>query len=312
MALFLGRARSKMGWEFHLTPSPRKETRMPIQVTCQCGYSLNAPDSMAGKSGKCPKCQQVIKVPGASASSAKGTSAGTSSDSKSSAGPKKAESPMASVAPNALDGLLESAGLTQRQGKYCPACDAPVQAGAVLCIKCGFNFAEGTKLEAHKTASTKRFGNKDLNAAIDMMARESDTEARLLKSGSPWWFLFAFLTGVVVLIAGALVKMDATTSGQISGNPTIAKIQKAHILTVMAASAGLGCMLISNIAQLAILFTAFKESWKQGLLCMFVPFYILYYMFSRMRTYRLGTAITILFVNAILAGVLMGYSFPKI
>lgn len=312
MALFLGRARSKMGLEFHLTPSPRKETRMPIQVTCQCGYSLNAPDSMAGKSGKCPKCQQMIKVPGAATPSAKGASAASSSGTKSPAGPKKAEAPMASVAPNALDGLLESAGLTQREGKYCPACDAPVQAGAVLCIKCGFHFAEGTKLEAHKTVSTKRFGNKQLNEAIDMMARESDTEARLLKAGSPWWFLFAFLTGVVVLILGALIKMDANTTGEISSNPAIAKIQRAHILTVMAASAGLGCLLISNIAQLAILFTAFKESWKQGLLCMFAPFYILYYMFSRMRTYRLGSTITILFVSAIMAGILMGYSFPKI
>lgn len=312
MALFLGRARSKMGLEFHLTPSPRKETRMPIQVTCQCGYSLNAPDSMVGKSGKCPKCQQMIKVPGTASSSAKGAPAASATGTKSPAGSKKAESPMAAVAPSALDGLLESAGLTQRQGKYCPACDAPVQAGAVLCIKCGFNFAEGTKLEAHKTVSTKRFGNKQLNEAIDMMARESDTEERLLKAGSPWWFLFAFLTGVVVLILGALIKMDANTTGEISSNPTIAKIQRAHILTVMAASAGLGCLLISNIAQLAILFTAFKESWKQGLLCMFAPFYILYYMFSRIRTYRLGSTITILFVSAILAGILMGYSFPKI
>lgn len=312
MALFLGRARSKMGLEFHLTPSPRKETRMPIQVTCQCGYSLNAPDSMAGKSGKCPKCQQMIKVPGAASSPAKGAPAASSTGPKSPVGSKKTESPMAAVAPSALDGLLESAGLTQRQGKYCPACDAPVQTGAVLCIKCGFNFAEGTKLEAHKTVSTKRFGNKQLNEAIDMMARESDTEARLLKAGSPWWFLFAFLTGVVVLILGALIKMDANTTGEISSNPTIAKIQRAHILTVMAASAGLGCLLISNIAQLAILFTAFKESWKQGLLCMFAPFYILYYMFSRIRTYRLGSTITILFVSAILAGILMGYSFPKI
>ena len=308
MALFLNRSPSKMESEFHLTPSHREVVSMPIQVTCQCGYSLNAPDSMAGKSGKCPKCQQLIKVPGAP-QPAKAAASTPSAASKPASGPKKAEIPNT---PTALDGLLEAAGLTQRQGKYCPACDAPVQTGAVLCIKCGFNFAEGTKLEAHKTATTKRFGNKQLNEAIDMMARESVTEARLLKTGSPWWFLFAFLTGVVVLITGALVKMDANTSGEISSNPTIARIQKAHILVVMAASAGLGCLLISNIAQLAILFTAFKESWKQGLLCLFAPFYILYYMFSRMRVYRLGSTIAILFVNAILAGLLMAYSFPKI
>lgn len=311
MALFIGLVPSKMDWESHPSPSLREYFSMPIQVICQCGTRFNAPDSMAGKSGKCPKCQQIIKVP-ADGAQGKGAEAKVSNGPDASKKVAAASKVVIPTVPNALDGLLESAGLSQRQGKYCPNCDAQIQPGAVLCIQCGFSFSEGTKLEAHKAVSTKRFGNKQLNEAIDMMARESVTEARLLKTGFPWWFLFAFLTGVMVLIAGALIKMDSITTGQLSSNPLLGKIQKAHILTVMAASAGLGCLLISNMAQLAILVIAFKESWKQGLLCMFAPFYIVYYMFSRMKTYGLGATIAILFVNAILAGVLMGYSFPKI
>lgn len=40
---------------------------MPIQVTCQCGKTLNVKDEHAGKSVKCPACGDVLKVPGGSA-----------------------------------------------------------------------------------------------------------------------------------------------------------------------------------------------------------------------------------------------------
>ncbi len=36
---------------------------MPIRIQCQCGHSLQVPDQLAGKSGKCPKCSNVIKIP---------------------------------------------------------------------------------------------------------------------------------------------------------------------------------------------------------------------------------------------------------
>lgn len=39
---------------------------MPIKVTCQkCGNVLHAPDTAAGKKGKCPKCATVMDIPGA-------------------------------------------------------------------------------------------------------------------------------------------------------------------------------------------------------------------------------------------------------
>ena len=40
---------------------------MPIRVTCRCGKRLTAPDSVAGKNGKCPACGAVFLVPQASA-----------------------------------------------------------------------------------------------------------------------------------------------------------------------------------------------------------------------------------------------------
>ncbi len=38
---------------------------MPIPLSCTCGAKMKAPDHLAGKSIKCPKCQSVIKIPGA-------------------------------------------------------------------------------------------------------------------------------------------------------------------------------------------------------------------------------------------------------
>src|SRR5271157_2951729 len=43
---------------------------MPIAVKCPCGVALKAPDNLAGKAIKCPKCQAVVKIPAAGAAAA--------------------------------------------------------------------------------------------------------------------------------------------------------------------------------------------------------------------------------------------------
>ncbi len=35
-----------------------------MQVKCDCGKTLNVPDTLAGKSARCPGCSKVFKVPG--------------------------------------------------------------------------------------------------------------------------------------------------------------------------------------------------------------------------------------------------------
>lgn len=273
---------------------------MPIRVSCQCGHSLSVPDQLAGKSGKCPKCQQVIKIPAAAPAQK---------------APAKSGPPASQPAPNsnaALAGLFDAAGLEQKKGRICPSCEAPVHPTAVICVKCGMNFQEGTQLTGYKSQEKRMFGDRRLNEAADMMAREAETESRLLNTGPPWWFMFAGLAGILVFIGGAGVKMDAATTGKKSSIEVINRVQSADMLTVLAASAGAACALIATFSNFAILITAFFESAKQGLLCMFAPLYILYYMFSRIRTHRLVGTVVLLWTTAILAGVLLGYSLPKI
>ena len=280
-----------------------KVENMPIRVACQCGQSLNVPDAMAGKSGKCPKCQQVIRIPAAGGAASPKTAPSAKTPSA-----KAAPAPAAS---NAMASLLDAAGIVQKSGTFCPNCDQPSKPGTVLCTNCGFNFAEGTKVEGHKSLEKKQFGNKNLNHAVEMMARDELTQKRMLNTGFPWWAMVASLLGLLIFVCGALVKKDEAQTGR-SNIPILAKIQAADWLPVMAASAGAGLTFVAIFAQFAVLFTAFFESAKQGLLCMFVPFYIIFYMFSRLRSEKLVTTVVILWVTSILAGVMLGYSLPKI
>jgi hypothetical protein len=288
---------------------------MPIRVTCQCGHTLTVPDEMAGKSGKCPKCKQLLQVPAGSKNPASGSPKpqGIPGAAKPNAS-KPATSPVAPATSSAgqMAGLFDEVGLTQKKGRFCPSCDAQVTGDAVICVKCGFHLSEGKKVEGFQVAASKKFGNKQLNEAADMMAREQATETRLLGTGAPWWMLAAVLIGLAVFIGGLAIKMDAATSGKISSIEPLARIQKAGYGPVAAASLGFAMLLVSSFAHVALLVTAFMESAKQGLLFFFVPLYSIYYMFSRIKIKNLMSTVVIYFVSAIVAGVALGYSLPKI
>jgi len=261
---------------------------------------------MAGKSGKCPKCQQLIRIPAA------GSAAAPQSRIPAIAKPAKAAPAVSAASSNAMTSLLDAAGIVQKSGTFCPNCDQPSRPGAVLCTNCGFNFTEGTKVEGHKSLEKKQFGNKNLNHAVEMMARDASTQKRMLETGTPWWTMVAALAGLLIFVGGALIKKDEGQAGKRSTVPILAKIQAADWVPVMAGSAGAGLLLVAVFAQFAILFTAFFESSKQGLLCMFVPFYIVFYMFSRLKSEKLVNTVIILWVTSILAGVMLGYALPKI
>jgi hypothetical protein len=279
---------------------------MPIKVSCQCGTNLNVPDAAAGKNVKCPKCQKVIAVPGAQPKPAAGGK--TAQPAKSAVGAKPAA---AAKAPDALANLFESAGLKKREGTFCPACDRALPPGTAICVGCGFNLETGAKIEGFEV-ETKEFGDKRLVEAAEMMRREADTEKRLLSAGMPWWMMFAVILGVLFMMTAILLKMDVKTSGQTSSIAAIARLQRANYLPVIAFSVGGGAALVALFSLLAISLGAFKESVKQGLLCLLIPPYALYYMFSRMRERKLGNVVMIFCLAAVLAAACLGYSLPKI
>ncbi len=282
---------------------------MPVRVACPCGQTLNVPDQMAGKVVKCPKCQKGVSVPGG-AKAAVANPAVPAAASKG-APAAKTQSLGSGGGNDALAGLFDQAGLKKREGTFCPSCDKVLPPGTAICVNCGFHLEQGTRVDGFQL-ETKEFGNMQLVEAAEMMKREAETEKRMLTAGMPWWMMLGMLCGILVMMAGLGIKMDASTSGKESNILLFRKIQAAGYLPVLAASFGFACILISNFAQLAILITAFKESAKQGLLCLFAPFYIVYYMFSRIRTKRLVSTVSILWATAIAAGIALAYSLPRI
>ena len=91
---------------------------MPIPVKCSnCGKTLNVPDSMAGKKGKCPKCKKVILVPTADAEAASDAGGG------------------------------EGAGAKEAGGSACPNCGKKLEEGDVFCIGCGTNIKTGKRID---------------------------------------------------------------------------------------------------------------------------------------------------------------------
>ncbi|MCU0713263.1 MAG: hypothetical protein MUC43_14475 [Pirellula sp.] len=298
---------------------------MPIRVTCSCGYSTNVPDEMAGKSGRCPKCKASLKIPSTVSASAAPASTAPASTSKPKSQPApKASKPSPATQPaaavkspqpssgGALDSLYADVGLIQNKGPVCPACSAPVVPNSVLCVKCGFHFSEGRKLEEHQLETATGFGNAHLNEAAKMMERELQTEKQLNSTGTPWWMMLSILVGISVMIVGLAIKQHAVTTEKTSSIVALRRIQEAGYLPVLAGSFGLAMLLTANFANMAILFVAFKESAKHGLMYFFVPFYSLYYMFSRIKQKRLVSTVVILLVTGILGGIALAYALPKI
>lgn len=275
---------------------------MPLRVTCQCGVALNVPETMAGKGVKCPKCQSVIAV---------GTPAKTAPATKPAASKPAAKASASNASQDAMAKLLDSAGLKKREGIFCPSCDRSLPPGTAICVGCGYNLEAGSKIEGFEV-EVKEFGNKRLVEAAEMMAREVETENRLLKAGMPWWTMAAIILAVMFMMTAILLKMDVKTSGNVSSVPIIAKLQSANYGPVIAFSAGGGACLIALFALFAIQATAYKESIKEGLLCSLTILYSFYYMFSRLKSRRLGNTVMIFWISAIVAGICLGYSLPKI
>lgn len=72
----------------------------------------------------------------------------------------------------------------------------------------------------------------------------------------------------------------------------------------MLAIIGLVCVLVSAVCGLIILIGAFQEDVTQGLLCLCVPFYILYFAFARYENEKKGLIIAIWLGGAIIGNIL--------
>lgn len=226
---------------------------MPIKVACQCGQAFAIKDEMAGKTLKCPKCQQPLKVPARAAAAARPAAA-----------PATAGAPASSLA-----GLFEEAGFKEHKGPRCPQCAEPLKrADAVLCTHCGFNLQSGQKVEAPKIYKDGERGHAEaaddlLNRAAVQIEVDKQEEKKNRGAGMPAWVIFLALSGMVAFVA------------------TMFLIPRDQAFKYTGMGLGGFGLLMAAYFHIRMITVAFQESTSCGILYILFWPYELYYLISR-------------------------------
>jgi predicted Zn finger-like uncharacterized protein len=186
---------------------------MPIEFSCpSCHLRYSVKDELAGKGAKCGKCGHRMKIPqpGQAEPSAKppakstaprASAASTSSTTskKATASPTPSPKKPAPTPPpeddfgaSWLDEDLEKAQpvvAASGQGAKCPACGAPLPAGSVLCVSCGYDTRTGAKLETQHVELDSPTGGKKKSSKL--------SKAGSLLRGTLFSFLAAVLGAII-------------------------------------------------------------------------------------------------------------------
>lgn len=143
---------------------------MPIKVSCKCGQSFAAKDEMAGKTVRCPKCKQPLKIPGPGGARRPGPTAA-----------QPHASQPAAPAGGGMDDLFDEIGLAPAEpvtaGPRCPSCGKGLPPHAILCVHCGFNLQTGQRVASSVPSAPAGdahggHGGSDAEAMIAKARRE--------------------------------------------------------------------------------------------------------------------------------------------
>jgi phage FluMu protein Com len=239
---------------------------MPIQFQCtHCGHSLSVASKLAGKKGKCPKCQGAISVPTPQGVATVSESSSVKTTSGTTAGPK--------VNPDKLSALLDEVGMVERKGPVCPSCRASVRAGTVVCVNCGFHFETQKNISGFRgTAQRPEFDNLHLQQAVTNMSRETEMDSRREKATMPWWVLASFLIGAVILCAAGVVLVDANFGEPAPEDTRLGRIQRVPVFVILGTTVGVTGLALAIFAHFNICIFGFQRKLMHGLGCFFLPF----------------------------------------
>ena len=218
---------------------------MPIKVACRCGQQFAAKDELAGKTVKCPQCSQPLTIP----------------------------RPQAAAVGGNVSSLLDEAGMAAATtAARCPSCSAVLPDGAVLCVQCGYNAKTGRRMSTIRVSETGEeeplegviptTGNMLLDKASRELRKE-EVESAKQWTGMPWWALLIMLIAMIVFTVTMMVIPPA-------------------IAMMISMIMFLSLFVIAQIAmKIWLIMIAFSESATCGLLYLFLPFYSVYFWFTR-------------------------------
>jgi len=170
---------------------------MPIKIRCRCGQGFQAPDKLAGKKVRCPKCGNPLLIPA----------------------PEREPEASPDAGGRDMSALLDEIGVetTPDGGKRCPQCNVTLAGTAVFCVGCGFHletqeyvYSPDEQVTKDGLPQRKSFGNP----LLDKAAKEMDYDKQqALVSTDPrsWYSYIVGLTLVLVFMTvGAIISMNLT------------------------------------------------------------------------------------------------------
>jgi hypothetical protein len=252
---------------------------MPIKVQCACGAAFAAKDELGGRTVKCPKCQQPLKIPAA------GAPVGAAAAPRPSPGPQapqpgpamppgrplSAPLPSQAAGPGGGHGHWDEVGLVAQQAGTapCPGCAKPMPVNAVVCIQCGYNKKIGRRMETVKQAEGTALPGGHNVTVDDLLTKaartiedEKEDERKKNREGMPWWVYGIGIIGCVGFMITMMLlprEIALATGGVIIWGLAIA---------------------INIYAQIRMIMIAFSESISEGILFLVVPCYNLYFIFT--------------------------------
>lgn len=187
---------------------------MPIKVQCSCGKAFAAKDELAGKTVKCPSCQQPLKIPGGGSAAAPAAKPAAPAAKPAAAKPAAAPARSAAPAPKAAaNDLFDEVGLQAAAAgtQPCPGCTEPMPIAAVICIKCGYNTRLGRRMETVRVGGGGgpeghgAVAQDLLDKAAKVMEDDAAEEVKKTTQGVPWWVFLIVLILLVCFGAGMLM-----------------------------------------------------------------------------------------------------------
>lgn len=259
---------------------------MPIPLKCDhCGRSLSVSSKLAGKKGKCPKCQGQIRIPNiqtkqtasesVSPAQTKSPADGKVSAQRVSESSRKHAATQATPAksvPSRMSSLLDEVGLVQKTGPVCPSCGLSIRPGTVVCTSCGFHLETKKKMTGYDARIERpEFDNLHLQQAVNNMSRETEMDSRREKSAMPWWVLASFLIGAVILCGAGVVLVDANFGEPAPENTRLGRIQRVPVLVILGTTVGVTGLALALFAHLNICVFGFQKKLMHGIGCFFLP-----------------------------------------
>jgi len=185
---------------------------------------------------------------------------------------------MASAGDTSMDNLSEEAGFAVQTGKFCPNCSQLLLPGAVLCINCGFHVETGATLSRHKT-EFEDVANVELilRKADSDMKRAKEMDLKLQAVGMPAWMMAMILFVLASCTAVAVIAVNVSRRSKDSE-------VSFNAVATMLLLAGIAFAALYIGSQCLVIYRAFKESPKEGMLVLLIPLYVFYYAFTRFKT----------------------------